>query len=133
MTHRLLYVLLLLSILVLVQCDAAPPRQDCELRAFALSGRVLNADQEPVSGAVVRVFNEGSFEKPAFAFSTTSAGDGAFTTETVESHACTPFTVEVAADGYAAWSKRFYPLAWQASESAYEITVVLEGAAGTGE
>ena len=74
--------------------------QDCYGVTFNVVGTILNAQNTPISEADIRVWNEGSFERPAFEFTTQSDINGYFSTSDVFSYGCTEFYIEVSAEGF---------------------------------
>ena len=84
--------------LFLAQLACVP--QDCMGVTFNIKGYVVDSAGNPISSVRIRAFNHGSFEKPPFDVEATSDQSGYFETEYVFSYACTPFEIEISAEGY---------------------------------
>jgi hypothetical protein len=102
--------------------------QDCMGTSFVVKGYILDAGGRPISNATVKAWNDGSFEKPAFSLIAVTDANGYFQTDSVFSYGCTPFEVEVAAEGYKAISVEYYPPAGEGwpDELPDEIQITLQ-------
>ena len=83
--------------------------QDCMGVTFSVTGYVVDIEGSPIENAVIRVWNDGSFEKQPFNMIAISNTEGFFETDGVFSYGCTPFQVEINADGYQTQTLRYYP------------------------
>jgi hypothetical protein len=108
MKNNLLLGILPFVILCVVQLACVPP-QDCIGTDFRLRGQIVNAQHEPIEGATARIFNNGSYERPAFDTTTVSDEAGYFQMDSVFSYACTEFALEIKGAGYKAFSMDYYP------------------------
>jgi nitrate reductase NapE component len=84
--------------------------QDCMGITYEIEGFVSDADGIPIADATIRAWNDGSFEKPPFDFQVNTDEDGYFLTSPANSFACTPFQVEVSAEGYETVTLQYYPV-----------------------
>jgi carboxypeptidase family protein len=101
--------------------------QDCSLSTFKVVGYVNDQAGNPIEGATITAYNNGSFEKPPFNVTTTSDANGYFETEAASSFACTPFVVIVSADGYKSFQEQYYaPGEEWPHELPPEVTITLE-------
>ena len=100
------FIPILMLILAILAC--VPP-QDCMGITFGVEGYIVDEADIPIPNAQIRVWNEGSYEKPAFDHTTVSNEDGSFSTESAFSYGCTKFQIEVSADGYESQTRTFYP------------------------
>jgi hypothetical protein len=101
--------------------------QDCMGSTVFVKGHVLNDASEPISDAIVHVYGGRSFEISGFDFKVTSDEEGAFATDSVFRYGCSPFQVEVSADGYQPYSEDFFPPSGEgwSSELPNELVVTL--------
>ncbi len=83
--------------------------QDCIGITFNVEGSIIDINNNPIPNAKIRTWNDGSFEKPAFELQTITDDNGNFKTASAFSYACTPFKVEVSAEGYQTKTFTYYP------------------------
>ncbi len=100
---------LILLPVVMLSLAAIACAQDCMGSTFSVEGYVVNIQNTPIPGASIRVWNNGSFERPAFEYQVTSDEDGYFESESAFSYACTVFQVEVSAAGFETINLSYYP------------------------
>ena len=108
---------LLIPVIALIGAQLACV-QDCSLSTFKVVGYVNDQAGNPISGATITAYNNGSFEKLPFNVTTTSDVNGHFETEAASSFACTPFEVVVSAEGYKTHQETFHP---PGKEQVYEL------------
>jgi hypothetical protein len=101
--------------------------QDCMGVTFSVQGYVADEKNNPIFGAAIKVWNNGSFERSAFEFHV-SNNDGYFETDSTFSYGCTPFQVEVSVEGFESKTLAFYPPAGEGwpTELPDEITIQLQ-------
>jgi hypothetical protein len=117
--------LIILALWILVpNIDITIPPQDCVFSTVTVRGNVFDMESNPIPNATIRAWNDGSHGLPAFDFTVQSDTFGSFVTESAGSYACTPFQVEVSADGYETVMLEYYPMGEDfPGELPYVITV----------
>ena len=102
--------------------------QDCMGVTFAVAGYVVDTEGNPIENATIRVWTNGSFEKPAFEISVSSNTEGYFQTDSIFIYGCTTFKIEIVADSYEAQTFTYYPPSGEGfpDELPARITIELE-------
>jgi hypothetical protein len=120
------FIRMLIPVIALIGAQLACV-QDCSLSTFKVIGHVKDQAGNPIKGATITAYNNGSFEKAPFKFTATSDASGHFETESASSFACTPFEVTISADGYKPIQDSYYPPGeeWP-HELPPEVTIALE-------
>lgn len=121
---RLIRILIPVIVLIVAQLACV---QDCIGVTFSVVGRVVDQAGNPIPGAAINAYNNGSFAKPPFNVTAQSDENGHFETERVMSFACTTFEVLVSANGFKSYTTTYYPPGEQwPNELPAEITITLE-------
>jgi hypothetical protein len=120
------FIRMLIPVIALIGAQLACV-QDCSLSTFKVIGYIKNQAGNPIEGATITAYNNGSFEKAPFKITATSDANGYFETESVSSFACTLFEVIVSAEGYKTFPEQYYPPGeeWP-HELPPEVTIALE-------
>jgi hypothetical protein len=101
--------------------------QDCMAVTFHVAGRIVDQAGNPVPGATINAYNEGSYELAPFNVTALSDMSGHFETEAATSYACTYFQLVVTAAGFKSYSVTYVPPGEQwPDELPAEMIVTLE-------